>query len=324
MSLTLPLAKAALLMVLFLVPGYLIRKFKVADENVAHVLSQLLVYVATPAMLFGAFIRVYDASSMNDFLLVLALITAFLLISYFGSDYMFPCSIPEGRRKVLRFGTTFQNAGNLGTPLILYTLGKDYVFYVQAAMLVFNFLAFTLGRYLYTGDKKHLSPKEAIFNPGLLPTLSGFIFYVTGLGGWMVNHSASGGALGMLLSLIISMLDGLANMVAPLTMIIIGIRLADLDLKEILTEGWMYLMLFYRLLLIPAVLGVCLLVLSRTGILPADVCAVVLIIYSTPCAALTTVFAELYDCDSVYASKLVAVSTLVSVFTMPIIISILG
>ena len=47
--------------------------------------------------------------------------------------------------------------------------------------------------------------------------------------------------------------------------------------------------------------------------------SVVLILSSTPAAALTSMFAELYDCDAVYAGKLVSITTLLSVVTMPVV-----
>jgi len=52
--------------------------------------------------------------------------------------------------------------------------------------------------------------------------------------------------------------------------------------------------------------------------------SVVLILCSTPAAALTTMFAELYDGDAPYAGKLVALTTILSVATMPIVALLLS
>lgn len=322
MNLSIPLAKAAFLMVLFMVPGVIIRKFKLNDENIAHVISQLLVYIVQPALFVRSFLIAYSSRLMGDFLKVAAVVLSMLLISYFCSDFMFPRGLEKEKRKVLRFGTVFYNSGNMGIPLIIYTLGSSYVFFVQAALLVFNLLVFSLGRYLYSEDRKYLSVRDAVLNPGLLPSMLGLILYVTGVGGWIETNASGSGALGFALSLLISMLDGLTDMVAPLSMIVIGVRLADLDLKGIFADAWMYLVLGYRLLLIPAVTVLIMLALRRSGVISDEICAVIVILSSTPCAALTTVMAELYGCDSVYGSKLVSISTLVSVFTMPLIISL--
>ena len=54
-----------------------------------------------------------------------------------------------------------------------------------------------------------------------------------------------------------------------------------------------------------------------------DGAAVVVISSSTPAAAMASIFAERYDGDAVYAGKLVSISTLISLITMPIIATIL-
>ena len=47
--------------------------------------------------------------------------------------------------------------------------------------------------------------------------------------------------------------------------------------------------------------------------------SIVLILSATPAAAMTTMFAELYDADSAYGGKLVAITTILTIITMPII-----
>ena len=49
------------------------------------------------------------------------------------------------------------------------------------------------------------------------------------------------------------------------------------------------------------------------------VMSIVLILSATPAAAVTTMFAELYDADSAYGGKLVAITTSLTIITMPII-----
>ena len=47
---------------------------------------------------------------------------------------------------------------------------------------------------------------------------------------------------------------------------------------------------------------------------------VVVILACAPAASSATMFAEMYDCDSAYVSKLVAVSTILCIATMPAVI----
>ena len=50
-----------------------------------------------------------------------------------------------------------------------------------------------------------------------------------------------------------------------------------------------------------------------------DVITSVLIMAAAPAATSATMFAEKYDCDAKYVSKVVAVSTILSIATMPLV-----
>ena len=47
---------------------------------------------------------------------------------------------------------------------------------------------------------------------------------------------------------------------------------------------------------------------------------VVVILAATPAASSATMFAEKFDCDASYVSRLVTVSTILSIATMPLLI----
>ncbi|MBO7293103.1 MAG: AEC family transporter, partial [Clostridia bacterium] len=62
-------------------------------------------------------------------------------------------------------------------------------------------------------------------------------------------------------------------------------------------------------------------ILSLVGLpLEETVTTVILLLAATPAAASATMFAEKYDCDAVYTSRAVVISTLVSIVTMPLIL----
>jgi predicted permease len=114
------------------------------------------------------------------------------------------------------------------------------------------------------------------------------------------------------------LIDGLQAMVAPLSMLLIGLRLAEIDFHGILRDRSMYVYLVLRLLISPALVWGIMKLCMVLGILnDGVVMTVILLSASTPAATATTMFAEKYDGDSVYASKLVSVSTILSIATMP-------
>jgi predicted permease len=112
----------------------------------------------------------------------------------------------------------------------------------------------------------------------------------------------------------------LKGLVAPLSMIVIGLRLADMRFLGIFKDKQMFVFLFLRHILLPlATVGVVKILGLILPIAPVVEMAVV-IMASAPAATSATMFAEKYDCDAVYVSKLVTVSTLISIVTMPLVL----
>jgi predicted permease len=88
------------------------------------------------------------------------------------------------------------------------------------------------------------------------------------------------------------------------------------------SDLYMYLFLALRHIVLPlALLGI----IKLVGLLVPtnEVCTLVTIILAcTPAASSATMFAEKYDCDAVYTSRLVVVSTILCLITMPLVVSL--
>ena len=112
----------------------------------------------------------------------------------------------------------------------------------------------------------------------------------------------------------------LKDTVAPLAMIIVGLRLAEVKWKGIFKDKFLYEVLAVRLLVFPIILWAIMFVLCKVGVLDkGNLMGAVLICSATPSASATSIFAEKFNGDALYAGKVVAVSTIFSVITMPLI-----
>lgn len=303
---TLALLRAVALMILFIVPGFMLRKLDFADGAVAKGFANTILYVTQPAMLIVLFIRPYDASIMKTagwvFGFGMVAHTVFYLIAM-----RFFKKAPDQIAKVSRFGAIFSNAGYMGIPVITAALGDEAGIYASVYIITFNIFAWSLGALIYSGDKKYISAKKIFINPATVPIYIGLLFFLLPIDQYVP-------------SLMIDGLTALKETVAPMSMMLIGIRLADVKFKTVLTDKWMWLTLAVRLLLLPAVIWGIMRAIGLTGWF-ADMTAmtVVLICSSTPCSTITSMFAEKFDCEPVYASKAVSVSTVLSVITIPLV-----
>ena len=102
----------------------------------------------------------------------------------------------------------------------------------------------------------------------------------------------------------------LSNCNTATSMLVIGMILARLELKQFLDKTVLFFSL-HRLLLLPA------LVLLACSLLPVSVTArnICVILAAMPVAANTSILADKYDQNSLYATKLVIVSTILSIPT---------
>lgn len=75
----------------------------------------------------------------------------------------------DKRVNVVKFASVFGNCGFMGLPFLQSMfkgeLEGEIIIYGAVIVAVFNFLSWTVGIFLITGDKKFIKVKKAVFNP---------------------------------------------------------------------------------------------------------------------------------------------------------------
>lgn len=287
--------------------GFVLTKLNMLKDNAVSALTDIALYVATPTVIIRAFCSMeYTPSVLADmgwsFLVSFAIHVIFIGVSILvlrGKD--------ADKTKVTRFAVIFSNAGFMSLPLQEALLGKEGVFHGAIYVAVFNIILWTWGIVLMSGDKSKISFKKFIFNPGLVGVVVGAFFLMVPLpvpevfstiGTNTVNH--------------------LANLNTPVPMIVIGYYLANSDVLKALKDKSCYLTIFTRLVLLPLVV---LTLLYFMGIRGAMLTALT-IAASAPTAAATTMFAAKFGGDTELSVNIVSLSTILSVVTMPLIVSL--
>ena len=305
-----------LLLVLLMLPTALMKKFRLVKDGFGVSLSNYVLYVGTPGMIILALYRDFDKTIALRSLAVVGFFLVFHLVFFAVSLVFFRVKkhAPEDgetpdeakRRRVLRFGTIFTNAGYMGLPLVLGLLGSEAAIYVSVYVVCFNILVWTVGCYVFTGDVRYMSLKKAFLNPASIAIMVGLVFFITPINTYLPPVTDE-------------FLSILNSLVAPLSMGVIGLHLFEIDWKRVWRDLVLYRYLIVRMLLLPALIF-CILKLAKTiGYYDEIVFNTLFICGSTPCAAVTVMYAERFDGDAPYASTMVCVSTLLAVGTMPLV-----
>lgn len=312
------------LLFIMMIPGIIMKKCKLSTDGIGKGISNLVLYIAQPALIFLAYLRPYDREILINSLYVLVLSVLVHIIFSVVAMNCFKRS-PDGVRRMLRFATIFSNAAFMGIPLISAVLEPTYegaTLYASIYNITFNLFLWSLGVYICT-DKRdenhngiaddreeiinHASPLHALYHPVTIAAFIGLIFFIFPIEGYVP-------------SIITESFGMLRGLVAPMSMVVLGLRLAEMDFKGIFKDRDMYIFLLLRHIILPLLSLGLVKLLGLVIAIPEVVEMVIIIMASAPAATSATMFAEKYDCEADYVSKIVAVSTLASIITMPLIL----
>lgn len=313
---------------LVMTPGIIMKKTKLATDGLGKGLSNLVLYIAQPALILRSYLRSFDYDILLNMLYVLIFSIITHLIFTVAAMLSYKKS-PDGVRRMLRFSTIFSNAAFMGMPLIESVIGTDALIYASIYNITFNAWLWTLGVHICTanrdvdGDgiddakmlrkKGGVSVKKLVLHPTMVAAALGLICFSLSL-----DPGENYKELPLYSRFFVEVLDNLKGLVAPLSMVVLGLRLAEIDMKGFFKERALYVCLALRHVILPTLAFVVIRVAAIFIDIHIDVITSILIMAAAPVATSATMFAEKYDCDSPYVSKVVAVSTLLSIVTMPL------
>ena len=332
-----------------LTPGIILKKCNLVPDGFGKGISNLVLYIAQPILIVSAYINCSAHFSdiwVNVLVVFILSIVAHALFAVV-SMFLFKKS-PDGEKRMLRFTTIFANAAFMGIPLIEAILGAEAAIYASIYNITFNLFLWTLGVHLCTYEENSdhdgdgdsdlndvaISYRKAtagegslikvLLHPVTLASIIGLILLITGANTAITDTLASTEP-NILIKFIVRCLDMLKGLVAPLSMVIIGLRLADVNFKGMWSDLNMYKFLALRHLILPlALVGIIKLLILVGAPISETATVVTVILAATPAASSATMFAEKYDCDAAYVSRLVAISTVLCIVTMPIVCMIAG
>ncbi|GAA0181643.1 AEC family transporter [Clostridium sediminicola] len=283
--------------------GYYGKKRNIINEEINKGLSQILLRITLPLLIISSFNFTYSDELIGNIIIVFFVSLIMHLMLIVLAKVLFP-KVEKDKKAVLKFITVFSNSGFMGFPILLSLYGKIAVLYGSIFNINFNLFIWTYGLMLYTEKKDFKNIKKVILNPGIV--------------------SVGIGILRVLLSVqfpsaIQGTLEIVGNMTTPISMMIIGVMFADVKLKEIISDWTLYYGSLIRLIVVPLII---LLIMKRLPIDPIII-KVMIIIAAMPAAALGAIFAESTGRAPKYASKVVFVTTLFSIITIPLWLSII-
>ncbi len=298
---------------IYVIIGYVISRRKIVSREFTDGISKFLMTIILPCMIISTFQTPYTTEKLAKagmvFAVSLVIFGLSILIGYL-TFYLF--RIEKEAKGVWVYAVAFPNHAFMGWPVMAAVFGGDAVFYATFANMAFSAYAYTFGVWLMQttgrraeyGTKNRHVIRDNLLTPINAGILIGLILFFTQL----TLPSSIGTAV-----------DAIGGMTTPLAMMYVGTILAKSPLREVLSDRRVYLCSLARLIIIPMLVFIC----ARPFISDPLIYGVLVIGHAMPVAGYCVIYAGAYDNDTVLASKLISVTTLLSVITIPVIAMVL-
>jgi len=278
--------------------GFVLTKTQILSADARKPLSNLLINFILPCNMITSFLMEFNHKILMDCLVILIVSICIQVFAVLTSKYFYP-KTTDSKLPVLRYGTIASNAGFMGNPIAQGLYGDQELLYASIYLIPMRTVMWSFGVACFTGTKGKGVVKKILTHPCIIAVFIGLFLMITQI---------------QLPKGIEQTLRYAGNANTALSMILIGNILAEVHASEILdTKAWWYCTV--RLAIIPIIV---LMICNFAGI-DEMVKQVSVVLSGMPAAATTAILAAKYDGDTHFAAKIVFISTLLSMLSVPLL-----
>lgn len=296
----------ALMLVALCLPGFFLTKANVLKEEHIKGFAVFLLYVCSPALSIYSFQQAECNMEILINIGILLLVTTFMQVLIMGIGFLINIKTYkiDGASRVATVAAAFGNVGFFGVP-ILQALLPDHpeaMVYSAVMSVMMNLIGWTLGMFMMSGDRKHVSVKNFLINPTTLCLLIALPLFFT-------NTS--------LPKPVMNFVEFFSKMSTPTAMTVLGMRLAFVKVRDLM-DYRQVVAIFLKLIALP------LITFGIMYALPVDETLKIstYILSCMPPAAITLNFAELSNTSPKTAANIVVVGSLLVAITLPVLLLI--
>lgn len=294
--------------------GFVARKRRMTDDSFDGNLSKLVMTITLPATILNSVLSNPSLPSDEVIFRMLAYAAIyFVVVASCAALVMQVAYRRLGRetRGAHAFMMVFGNTGFLGYAVLAAVLDQGAVFYAAVFNIVFNVALFSVGVFFVgaeeesTDQRRSLSARlkalaHTLVRPVMLAAYASVVLALL--------HINDFGPIGQTCSI-------LGGMTVPAAMLIIGSSLAKMPLREMFFDGWSYLTVAIRLVVVP----VGMYFLFGLFVHDAYVLAILVLLAAMPVASNGTMLALAYGGDTRAMARGTFLSTVFSLATLPMI-----
>lgn len=294
------LIEQIIVMFLFIGLGVFIGKKKLFSETTIKELGDFLFKFIAPINVVNSLMIGYSDERAKQLLISLLVSIVVYVLSIVVSSFV----LNYKKYPVEHYSAIISNCGFMCLPIVLYVCGNDAGIYATPFIACNICLQMTYGNFIMSGDKNEIKLKSILTNTSVIGVIVGFIYFFARI---------------PVIGPLKTCCSSLSALVAPFSCILIGINLANTNLIACLKDKMGFVAILLRQIVMPLI-AVILMYFIDNDMYVMKLALVIVV--AAPVASGTSVFARKYNQDYEMASRLVCVSTLLTIITIPLITTI--
>ena len=283
---------------IYMAVGFGCRKAGIFNDVARDKLTDFVVFVTLPCMIFESFNMAFSLESLKQGALALLIAVGMSCVALLLGKVLYN-RFPYEEKSILQYGTMVSNSGFAGLPVVSGAYGDEGLFLGSLFIIPTRILMWSAGISLFTRADAKQAVKKVLLNPGIIAVEVGLVRMLFQI---PLPHFVD------------TAVDNLGGCTSPMAMALVGAILVDVPLKTVFDLKSFYLVAV-RQFLLP---GICLAALRLLHVDPLTI-GVSVVITGMPIGSTTAILAQKYVADAKFASKCVFISTLTSLVTVPIL-----
>ncbi len=300
-----PTLNQILYLVTLILIGYILIKTKILPENSSKVLSRIETYILVPSLILSTFITNFTIEKLKTSWMFFLGGAIVILISIFIGIFLAKLfTKDEYTRKIYTYGLAFSNFGFMGLAVVKALFPNIFLEYLMFVIpfyiAIYAWAIPSLLIPIKNQEKTFKSKLKRFINPMFI---SMFVGIILGL----INIK--------LPSFLDTSITTLGNTMSPVAMLLTGVTVAKLSIKETFNNLKVYILSTTRLIILP-LLGILILkfIDINETLKICTICAI-----SMPLGLNTIVVPAAYYLYTKEASSMSLISHLLSAITIPLI-----
>lgn len=305
-----------LVLFIIMIIGCIAYKTGLITDETGKKLSGIVVNISNPALILSGVIG-NDTVTGQELVITMGIAIG-MYVFLIAAAFIVPVilRVPAESAATYRVMTIFSNIGFMGFPIISSMYGSDALLYGALFLMPYNILIYTYGIHELTKNKRNEKQSggtksgkkikwSQIFNIGVIFCIAAIIIFAFNI------------RLPEWINTTVSMLSATT---APLSMMVIGASLATMNFKKMFGNIRMWAFSFIKMIILP-IIGTLLVRMVTDNV---SIIGVTMVMLSVPVGSMTAMLASEYDGDYALSSEMVAMTTLLSVVTFPLVTMLLG